>query len=292
MRETASSGRSSAVSSVRRKLAIASWSAPKEGNIYGTLRVDATQAQRYIAHLRETTGSRVSITHLVGKAVGLGLAKASGLNGRILWGRYIPHQTVAAAFLVSTEDGRNLAKVKIDGLDRVSCREICETLRAGASRLHKGEDEEFNKSQGPIKLLPSWLLRPVVWLTGWITGSLGFGARPLGLEAYPFGAAVITSVGMLGLDEGFVPPTPFARVPIYILIGAIRDQPMAIEGEVCIRPQLTLTATLDHRFVDGFQAATLTRGVRHLLTHPWELDGLDAPPWESTASEAEGVKSD
>ena len=33
----------------------------------------------------------------------------------------------------------------------------------------------------------------------------------LGLEAFPFGSAVITSVGMMGLDEGFAPPTPFAR---------------------------------------------------------------------------------
>ena len=50
---------------------------------------------------------------------------------------------MAAAFLVATEGGRNLAKVKVDGLDRVSCTDICDTLRAGAERLHKGEDEDF-----------------------------------------------------------------------------------------------------------------------------------------------------
>jgi pyruvate dehydrogenase E2 component (dihydrolipoamide acetyltransferase) len=268
------------MASIRRKLAIATWSAPKEGNIYGTLRLDAGPALRYIAHLRETTGARVSITHLVGKAVGLGLGKTPSLNGRILWGRYIPHSTVAAAFLVATEDGRNLAKVKIDGLDRVSCTDICETLRAGAQRLHKGEDEQFNKSQGPLRLLPSWLIRPLVWFTGWLTGSMGIGARPLGLEAYPFGAAIITSVGMLGVDEGFVPPTPFARVPLYVLIGAISDQPAAVDGELVIQPRLTITATLDHRYVDGFQVAALTRGVKELLTRPWELDGLDKAPWD------------
>ena len=268
------------MSTVRRKLAIASYGAPREGNIYGTLRLDASAALRYIDHLRETTGRRVSITHLVGKAVGMGLAATPTLNGRILWGRYIPHQTVAAAFLVATEDGKNLAKVKIDGLDRISCADICDTLRAGASRLHKGEDENFKKSQGPIRLLPSWLLRPVVWMTGWITGSLGLGARPLGLESFPFGAAVITSVGMLGVDEGFVPPTPFARVPLYVLIGAISDQPTVVDGEIVIRPQITLTATLDHRFVDGFQVGGMARGLKRWLTHPWELDGLERAPWD------------
>ena len=278
------------MTSVRRKLALASWSAPREGNIYGTLRIHAGPAQRYIEYLRETTGRRISITHLVGKAVGMGLAKAPSLNGRILWGRYKTHETVAAAFLVATEDGRNLAKVKIDGLDQISCTDICATLRAGAERLHRGEDEEFNKSQGPVKLLPVWMMRPIIWFTGWLTGSLGIGARPLGLEAFPFGAAVITSVGMLGVDEGFAPPTPFARVPLYVLIGAITDQPAAVDGELVIRPQLTLSATLDHRYVDGFQVATLARTIKHMLTHPWELDGLQEPPWglESDAVPLEG----
>ena len=32
----------------RRKLAIATWDAPREGNIYGKLTVDATQALAYI----------------------------------------------------------------------------------------------------------------------------------------------------------------------------------------------------------------------------------------------------
>ena len=269
------------MSNVRRKLAIASYGAPREGNIYGTLRLDASAALKYIEYLRQTTGRKVSITHLVGKAVGMGLAATPTLNGRILWGRYIPHDSVAAAFLVATEGGRNLAKVKVDGLDRVSCTDICDTLRAGAERLHKGEDEDFKKSQGPLRILPTWLIRPVVWLTGWLTGSLGVGARPLGLEAFPFGAAVITSVGMLGVDEGFVPPTPFARVPLYILIGAISDQPMAVDGELVIRPQLTLTATLDHRFVDGFQVGSMARGLKRWLSHPWELDGLEQAPWAS-----------
>ena len=40
----------------RRKLAIASWSAPREGNIYGKLTLDATEALAYIEWLRAKTG--------------------------------------------------------------------------------------------------------------------------------------------------------------------------------------------------------------------------------------------
>ena len=46
----------------RRKLAIASWSAPKEGNIYGKLTIDAGNAQTYLDELRKTSGEKVTIT--------------------------------------------------------------------------------------------------------------------------------------------------------------------------------------------------------------------------------------
>ena len=49
--------------STRRKLAIASWDEPREGNIYGKLTVDATQALAYLDWLRQKTGEHVTITH-------------------------------------------------------------------------------------------------------------------------------------------------------------------------------------------------------------------------------------
>ncbi|MDX1621388.1 MAG: 2-oxo acid dehydrogenase subunit E2, partial [Nitriliruptorales bacterium] len=100
--------------------------------------------------------------------------------------------------------------------------------------------------------------------------------------------AIVTSVGMLGLDDAFVPPTPFARVPLYVLIGAVRDRAVVEEGEVVIRPMLTLTATLDHRFVDGFQAAGVARTVRRIFADPWQLEDLDERP-TTTATDQESA---
>lgn len=54
--------------SLRRKLAIATWSNPREGNIYGKLTLDASEALAYLDYLRQTTGEKVTITHLVGRA--------------------------------------------------------------------------------------------------------------------------------------------------------------------------------------------------------------------------------
>jgi pyruvate/2-oxoglutarate dehydrogenase complex dihydrolipoamide acyltransferase (E2) component len=264
--------------SVRRKLAIASWSSPQEGNIYGKLTVDATEALAYLDWLRETTGEKATVTHLVGKAVGMALAQTPSLNGYLRLGAYVPHDTVDIAYLVALEEGANLAKAKVVHADKKSVTDIAKELRALAMKLHRGEDDAFKKSMGPIKILPTWIIRPVLKITGFLASSLGWSIPALGVERFPFGSAIITSVGMFGLDEGFAPPTPFARVPVYVLVGAIRDAVVPRDGVAVIRKQLTITATIDHRFMDGFQGGVLAKVVREVLENPWTLEGMDGPP--------------
>lgn len=256
----------------RRKLAIATWSAPREGNIYGKLTLDATEALAYIAHLRATTGEKVSMTHLVGKVVGNALAQAPGLNGYIRFGRYVPHGRVNVTYLVALEDGADLAKAKVDDIDKKPVLEVAKELRQRAERLRAGKDAEFEKSKGPLQLLPTWLIRPLLKVTGWLTGSLGVSVPAFGLEAFPFGSCVVTSVGMFGLDEGFAPFTPFARVPVLVLVGAVRDGVVAVDGVPTVRKQVTITATIDHRFLDGFQGGVLARVIREQIEDPWRLE--------------------
>jgi pyruvate dehydrogenase E2 component (dihydrolipoamide acetyltransferase) len=65
---------------------------------------------------------------------------------------------------------------------------------------------------------------------------------------------------------------------VYILVGAVKDQPAVVDGEVVARPTLTITATIDHRFIDGAELATLAKIVRNGIERPWTLDGqTDAP---------------
>jgi pyruvate/2-oxoglutarate dehydrogenase complex dihydrolipoamide acyltransferase (E2) component len=267
----------------RRKLAIATWGPPREGNIYGKMTVDATNALAWLAHLRETTGERVTITHFVGRVVGEALSQAPSLNGYIRLGRYVPHDRTSLAFLVALEEGANLAKAKVTDIDKKSVVEVAAELRELAVRLREGKDEEFNRSQDPVKMLPTWLIRPLVWTIGWLTSSMGVGVKALGLEPFPFGSCIVTSVGMFGLDEGYAPPTPFARTPLLVLIGALKEMPAVIDGEIVIRKQLALTATIDHRFMDGHQGGVLAKVVRRSFEAPWELDGLQAPPPEVQA---------
>src|ERR1700688_493735 len=126
--------------SLRRKLAIATWSSPREGNIYGKLCVDMTNALKYIEHLKTTVGQKITITHLVGKAAAMALRESPDLNGRIFMGKYIPHKTVDLSFLVSLEGGKDLAKFKICDIDKKTSYQIADELKMGAGKLRHGED--------------------------------------------------------------------------------------------------------------------------------------------------------
>lgn len=258
--------------SLRRKLAIASWRGPTEPNIYGKLTLDATEAIAYLGDVRRRTGQKVTITHLIGRAVGQALALEPTLNGTIRFGRFVPHDDVSLAFLVAMEDGSDLAKAKVEDVDQLSVEDIARRLSEHAARLREGADPDWEKSKGLVRVLPTWLLRPVVWLSGWLTSSLGIDAPAVGLSRFPFGSAIVTNVGMFGLDEGYVPPTPFARVPLYVLIGAVRKQPTVVDDQVVVRHMVTITATIDHRFIEGFQVGTIAREIRRVFADPWALD--------------------
>lgn len=260
--------------SLRRKVALATWSAPKEGNIYGKMTMDMTNALKYIEYLRKNSDEKITVTHLVGRATGLAFAKCPDLNGYIRFGKYYPHKTVALAFLVAVHGGKDLGKFKLENIDKKNTVEIAQELREGAERLRKGKDDEFEKPKKMIKAMPTWLVRRVLWLSGFVTGSLGLSVKPLGLKKFPFGSCIITSVGMFGVDEGYAPPTPFARVPVYLAIPEIRKRPVVINDEIIIRPMLDLMATIDHRYMDGFRAAQITKMIRQNLENPWAMDGL------------------
>ncbi len=255
----------------RRKLAISSWSSPKEGNIYGKLNVNATKTLEYIEEAR-AKGMKVTITHIVGKAMAETLKMAPSLNGRIVRGKFVPHDSIDIAFLISLEEGSDLAKAKIFNVDQKSIHQISEELREIAEKLRKGKDKDFEKSKDVLRTMPTGVIRPTLKITGYLANALGWNMKNFGMERFSFGSCIITSLGMFGIDEGYAPPTPFARVPLYVLVGSVRPLPVVIDGELAIQETLTLTATIDHRFIDGHQLSVLSKMMRSIIENPWQLD--------------------
>jgi pyruvate dehydrogenase E2 component (dihydrolipoamide acetyltransferase) len=80
------------------------------------------------------------------------------------------------------------------------------------------------------------------------------------------GTFTISNLGMFRVESfTAVLNPPQAAI---VAVGATEEKPVAIDGEVVIRPMLTLTATFDHRAVDGAPAAEFLQTAKELLEEP------------------------
>ena len=52
---------------------------------------------------------------------------------------------------------------------------------------------------------------------------------------------------------------------------AIQQRPMAVNGEVVIRPMMYLAVSYDHRVVDGREAVTFLVKMKEVLENPVRL---------------------
>jgi pyruvate dehydrogenase E2 component (dihydrolipoamide acetyltransferase) len=80
------------------------------------------------------------------------------------------------------------------------------------------------------------------------------------------GTFTISNLGMYAVESftAVVNP-PQAAI---VAVGATEDRVVAVDGELAVRPMLTLTATFDHRAVDGAPAAAFLQTLKESLEDP------------------------
>ncbi len=251
-----------------RRVASATWRAPLDPQIYGDLEIDATRLLSFIEDARAMTEVHVTVTHLVGRAIARALGENPDLNVRMRRGRFVERDTVAIFFVVAVEGGKDLSGVRVRDADRKSAVEIAEELAARSARVRGGEDADFGRSKKLLARTPARVLRISLKLVTWLTSDLGVDLRHFGLRSHPFGSAMVTSVGMFGVQHAYAPLSPFYRVPFLALVSEVTVRPVVVDGEIVARPMLMISATMDHRYLDGSHAARLGKSVRQYLEDP------------------------
>ena len=259
-----------------RRVAAAIWGQPNDPQIYGDFEVDATELTAFIEEARRTTGVRVTVTHVVGKAIAHGLGENPDLNARLHRGRFIPRESVDIFIVASVAGGTEVSGVKVVEADRKSVVAIAAELARRVERVRSGDDGDVGGSAGLIDRLPLWLLGPVLRFVTWLTADRNVNLRRLGLPRQAFGSAMVTSVGMFGVQKAYAPLAPLYRIPILALVSEVTRKPVVVDNEIVALPILTVTATLDHRYLDGAHAVRLARSVRAYLENPAAFESLDS----------------
>jgi 2-oxoisovalerate dehydrogenase E2 component (dihydrolipoyl transacylase) len=80
------------------------------------------------------------------------------------------------------------------------------------------------------------------------------------------GTFTITNVGVFGVDTG----TPIINPgeSAILAVGAIRDAPWVVDGQLAVRKVMQLSLSFDHRVVDGQQGSQFLADVGALLADP------------------------
>lgn len=257
-----------------RKLARATWSAPKDPQFYGDLEVDAAAATAYVERLRQSTGVHVTLTHLAVKAVATGLQAVPRLNVRLARGREHPRESIDV-FVIVAVDRDELTGIKVRAADRKSVVEIAREVEEQTARIRRGEDEQLGRSKAMMAALPAFVLKPALRLSAWLTSDLHLELSRYGLPQEAFAGAMVSAIGATGISHAYSPLAPYYRIPLLVLVGAVEEKPVARSGQVLARPILTLTATFDHRYTDGLAAADFAKAMRDYLHDPEAADRPD-----------------
>jgi 2-oxoglutarate dehydrogenase E2 component (dihydrolipoamide succinyltransferase) len=95
------------------------------------------------------------------------------------------------------------------------------------------------------------------------------GANKLKLEELQGGTFTISNGGVYGSMLS----TPIINPPQSGILGlhAIQDRPVAVNGQVVVRPMMYLALTYDHRLVDGREAVTFLKRIKDTIEDPSRL---------------------
>jgi len=262
-----------------RKLAAAAWTAPREPNVYGSVGVRAQPLLDWLDARSEAEGIRLTVTHAVVRAVAMVLRRHPDANALVRFGQLHLREDVDiyVHVLLREKPGDRIGEADLSGTclrraDRLSTVDIARAIEAAVEAKRSGHDPELVRTRRDTRWMPGWLLRLGLRLAELLQYGLNLRTDWLGVPRDPVGSAEVSSVGMFGIRTAYGPFFPLARNAIAVVAGAVVDEVVADNGTAVVTPVLTLNATFDHRVIDGFHAAVLTREVRQLLEHPELLD--------------------
>lgn len=258
--------------SLFRKIAIGTWRNAGDPSVYGCVEVDMEAALAYLQAFREATGKRITVTHLVARAMAQVLHEHPEANAILRWNKIYLRDEVTLFMQVAMKDevtgAPDLSGITLRDAHRRSLSELVDEVEDKARRVRERRDPSLERSRGLFRYLPHLLLNDFLRVVAFLSYDLNMDLSWAGMPKDPFGAAMITNIGSLGLDAAYVPLIPYSRVPLLLALGAVKETAVVRDGALCARRVMKVHATFDHRFLDGVQAAAMSRTLRDWLEAP------------------------
>ncbi len=269
-----------------RRIAIGTWKTTKDPTVYGQLSLRADKMVAYIEALKQRTGKRITLSHVMARCVGLVLSEMPDANAILRFNKIYLREDIGVFFQVSMEDPDtgeiDLSGATVFDTHKKSIVEIVDEFSAKVDLVRARKDKSLEQSRGMFKTIPSFLLGTVLDVMSFVLYTLNIDMSRFGLPKDPFGSVMITNIGTLGLEEAYVPLVPYSKVPLLIALGALKDEVIAENGKPVVAKMLKVCASFDHRVLDGMHAAKMSKTLNRIFADPEKE--LGALPPASTSS--------
>ena len=257
-----------------RKIAIGTWSTTYDPSVYGTMTLRMEKALDYVDRFREKTGKRLTLTHMMAKAGAAVMQEMPDANAILRFNRIYLRKRIAVFFQVAMEDPKtgeiDLSGAAVQEPHKKTLEQVVDEFSAKVGKVRTGEDKKLKGSRSMFKRVPYFMLNRLLKMISFLSYTMNLDLRWMGIPRDPFGSMMITNIGSLGLSQAYVPLVPYSRVPLLVAMGAVEDQPVIEDGAVVPGKVMAISATFDHRVLDGQHAATMAKTLRTWMEHPFE----------------------
>lgn len=252
-----------------RRLAVHVWGRPSDPTVYGNIDIDMRQSLAWIEEAERVSGNRITVTHMVVKAIAQALAAQPEANAIVSGGKIWIRDSIDVYCQIATDDGADLSGAKVDGADGKSVINIASELRERVERVRAHRDLGSEKTKASLGRVPDRALGLVLRLVEWLTYDRRLDLSRFGIAYDQFGSAMVSNVGGFRVGHALAPLVPVSRVPVVLLVAGVHERPLAENGKVIAAPMMTIGCTFDHRLIDGFQASMMAGVVTKVLTDPY-----------------------
>ncbi len=254
---------------VWRKLSVATWDDADEACFYGWVDFDAAGIKNTLENFR-AQGKKISVTTIAAKGLAVAVSAYPKVNGLLRFGRVYNRETIDIFLQVAPDtDSDDLTGIVIRGCDKKPLEEINEEIKIRTGKIKKEGDDAFKTVGTLTNWFPSFMLRLILKFAAFTNYSLNLWAPWMGMPRDAFGSAMVTSVGMLGIQRGLAPLMPHSRCPIIITVGRMEEKAVVKNGTVTVADVLPISATMDHRLIDGVGASKMFRALTEYLKEPY-----------------------
>jgi len=176
-----------------RKVASSIYRKPRDSKIYGSVDIDITELENFIAGKRKQ-GIKTTLTHLMTLIIGRALREeVPELNTYIKRGKVVRRQNIDAMVSVLLK-GNEMGSVKIENADQLTVSELSQAIADKIRQSRQGEENNTMQSKHLLSSVP-WPFRN--WLFNLykiVTIDWGLSFPWVNLSSDSFGSYVVSNL--------------------------------------------------------------------------------------------------